>query len=63
MTALTVAGFITGGLIGFWLSAILTIGKVTDLEQEIWTLRKRLYHLDPPDDGLDNWCTAVEEHA
>ena len=47
MTALTVAGFITGGLIGFWLAAILTIGKVTDLEQEIWALRRRLYHLDP----------------
>ena len=47
MTALTVFSFITGGLIGFWLAAILTIGKVTDLEQEIWTLRRRLYHLDP----------------
>ena len=50
MTALTVAGFITGGLIGFWLAAILTIGKVTDLEQEIWTLRRRLYHLDPDEE-------------
>ena len=46
MTALTIVGFITGGLIGFWLAAMLTIGKVTDLEDQVWHLQRRLYHLD-----------------
>ena len=50
MTALTIAGFILGGFVGFFLAAVLTRGKVTDLYQEIWTLRRRLYHLDPDEE-------------
>lgn len=47
MTALTIAGFIIGGILGYLLAAILTMGKVTDLERELWALRCRLYRLDP----------------
>ena len=47
MTALAIGMLIVGGMLGFFLAAAITLSKHAELEQELWTLRRRLYRLDP----------------
>ena len=37
--------FILGGLAGVWLASLCTIGKLSDLQDEVYRLQARLYQL------------------